>query len=321
MQTAHSPGNYIPIRVSTLRGDRKITFNAYVRVAEKYILYCRSGDSFEGERLDRLKAKKLQKLYILQADEQPYRQYLDTNIEEAFDLQKEKDLVTRTQIIQGHQQAVAEDIMEHPDSKTHYDLGKYSSEKFIDYLVNEKLSLKVLLNIKNDDFSVSQHGVNVAALSYHIARKLGVAADSAQMNLLALGSLVHDFGHRESVVDLSKSREKMNSSEIKLYQQHPTAGIHSIRELRHFDNTVINIIHEHEEFIDGSGFPQKLQQKSLDPMSVVVSLANTFDRLISLEKMAYPDALKHLLIHRMGQHPLEMMKFIQEILKQNDIIK
>ena len=55
---------HVPIRVSTLRGDQQITFDVYVRVAGKYILYCREGDSFEGERLERLVSKRLTKMYI-----------------------------------------------------------------------------------------------------------------------------------------------------------------------------------------------------------------------------------------------------------------
>ena len=51
--------DYVSIRVSTLRGDQKIDFNAYIKINEKMVLYLRRGDSFEGERLLRLKEKKL----------------------------------------------------------------------------------------------------------------------------------------------------------------------------------------------------------------------------------------------------------------------
>ena len=53
---------YVPIRVSVLRGDQKIGFDAFLEVNSKYILYLRKGDSFEGARLDRLKEKKVKKI-------------------------------------------------------------------------------------------------------------------------------------------------------------------------------------------------------------------------------------------------------------------
>ena len=58
--------DYTTIRVSTLRGDQKINFDAYLKIGEKMVLYVRQGDSFEGDRLKRLKEKKLKKMFILQ---------------------------------------------------------------------------------------------------------------------------------------------------------------------------------------------------------------------------------------------------------------
>ena len=72
--------DYTPIRVSTLRGDLKIPFDAYVRVAGKYILYLRKGDSFEGKRLNKLKEKKLRTMFIPFDSLKHYRSYMTENI-------------------------------------------------------------------------------------------------------------------------------------------------------------------------------------------------------------------------------------------------
>ena len=40
-----SANEFVPIRVSTLRGEININFNTYVKVAEKYILYFRDGEN------------------------------------------------------------------------------------------------------------------------------------------------------------------------------------------------------------------------------------------------------------------------------------
>ena len=50
--------SYISIRVNTLGGVHKIGFDVYVFLDGKYLHYLRQGDSFEGVRLERLKAKK-----------------------------------------------------------------------------------------------------------------------------------------------------------------------------------------------------------------------------------------------------------------------
>lgn len=58
-----SATDYLPIRVSTLRGDLQISFDTYVLINQKYILFCRKGDSFEGERLSRLKKKNSENVH------------------------------------------------------------------------------------------------------------------------------------------------------------------------------------------------------------------------------------------------------------------
>ena len=75
---------FTPIRVASLRGDIKTPFDVYIHVAGKYILYLRKGSSFEGTRLERLKAKKLKKMYISPDDEIPYKQYLEESIDKAY---------------------------------------------------------------------------------------------------------------------------------------------------------------------------------------------------------------------------------------------
>ncbi|MGZ3722165.1 MAG: HD-GYP domain-containing protein, partial [Bdellovibrionales bacterium] len=103
---------YTPIRVASLRGDLKIPFDAYIFVAGKHILYCRKGSSFEGKRLERLKAKKLKKLFVKPEDEIPYRQYLEQSIDTAYNAKGPIEM--RAEVIQGFQQSAAEEFMEDP---------------------------------------------------------------------------------------------------------------------------------------------------------------------------------------------------------------
>ena len=92
---------FLPIRVSTLRGDLKIPFNAYVQVAGKHIMYCREGDSFEGYRLNRLRDKKIKKLFIALEQESLYRQYVQTSIDLAYDVKSRVPLETRAEVVLG----------------------------------------------------------------------------------------------------------------------------------------------------------------------------------------------------------------------------
>ena len=115
---------YVPIRVSTLRGDQQITFDVYVKVAGKYILYCREGDSFEGERLERLISKKLKKMYIRPEQASLYDAYIKENISRAYGSTADTSLEIKAQIIQGAIQACAEDLMEDLNNEALFRLSR-----------------------------------------------------------------------------------------------------------------------------------------------------------------------------------------------------
>ena len=99
--------DYISIRVATLRGDQKIGFNTYLKINEKMVLYLKKGDSFEGIRLNKLKEKKLRKMFIAVDEENSYIDYLEKNINMAYDNKSLVDIQTRAEIIQGDQQSKA----------------------------------------------------------------------------------------------------------------------------------------------------------------------------------------------------------------------
>lgn len=313
--------NFHPIRVSTLRGDQKIKFNAYLRINGKHLLYCRSGDSFEGPRLKRLKEKKLKKMYIVPDDESHYQNYIRKNLEEAYDNSQNKDILTRSEIIQGHQESIAEDIMENPQIEEYYNLAKDSSGKFRNFLLSNKDAVKAVLSVANSENSLAHHGVNVSTLAIGIAEKIGyVKEDHSLVDLMALGCLIHDIEHQYTGLNIAQKLETMDANELKLYSTHPLDGARRVQRLKHFDQIVINIIMQHEELIDGSGFPNGLSEKDVDPMVVIASTANAYDRLISLEKLSHKEALQALLVEKIGLHPLKQMKALQEILKEQKLI-
>ncbi|MCB0408331.1 MAG: HD domain-containing protein [Bdellovibrionales bacterium] len=318
METVESK-DFVSIRVSTLRGDLKINFDAYIQIAGKQILYCRKGDSFEGSRLKRLKEKKLKKMYIRSDDEKLYRDYMSNNIEMAYDQNTDRPIESRAEIIQGVQQAAAEDVMDNPESEAFYNVAKEGSGRFVDFIKKEQKALCSILKLPNEDNSISHHGVTVASLAVGLAEKLNLD-DTVPMNLLILGALIHDIEHQHHPVPFQKTLQEMTTDEAALYEMHPYNGADRVKSFPFYDKTVINIILQHEEFIDGSGFPKGLREAELDPLAILVSTANSYDRLVSFYGKAPKDALKMLLIEKMGLHPLNHLQLLQTVLKDNGIV-
>lgn len=311
--------DFVPIRVCTLRGDLKVDFDAFVQVAGKHILYIRKGDSFEGERLKRLKAKKLRKMFIRPEEEDSYRQYMTQSIEMAYDKNSDKSIETRSQVIQGVQQSAAEDVMENPESEAFYQTALTGSSHFAEFLESEKNALKSIMDIANEDQSVAHHGVTVASLALGIARKKGIT-DAKTLSLIGLGCLMHDIEHQHTQLPLTTAKKEMAAEDKATYELHPLNGVERVKDKDFYDPIVAKIIAEHEEYIDGTGFPNKLYEKDIDPISQIAGTANGYDRIVSFYGQEPKAALKTLLIDNLGLYSLENLQALQAVLKENDVV-
>lgn len=312
--------DYAPIRVSTLRGDQKIPFDAYVHVAGRYILLCRQGDSFEGDRLDRLRGKKLSKMFILPDHQKAYDLYMHENIERAYSGSQGKPLEIRTQIIHGALQAAAEDLIEDPASSKFYEVAIEGARRFKGFLRSELQALEHLLNFKNIDFNVAHHGVIVAALALAIIDESGLAETSPmQVDPMLVGCFIHDLEHNYNNVNRSVPPRLLGKGELRVYKEHSVAGHERIKAFAHFDPLVREIVLNHEEKIDGSG-PRQKREKDIEPIILAMSAANEFDLSLTYENASPKEILKKFLIDKMGLLKLEQMHSLQNVLKKRGLI-
>ncbi|MFN7727788.1 MAG: HD-GYP domain-containing protein [Bdellovibrio sp.] len=307
--------SHVPIRVSTLRGDQKIEFDAYVKINDKFVLYVRAGDSFEGPRLKRLKEKKLKKMFILETAERNYRRYLSSNIDMAYDSTSGKPLETRAEIIHGAQQSNAEQVMENSDSVEAYNEAKEGAARFVQFLTQEDKAVGQILNFENLDKNVAHHGVTVSTLATALAKRLG-NTDPKLTQLLTLGALLHDFEHFHSGLDIARPLSQMSEDEHLIYKEHPILGGRKVQTKKHFDKTVLSIIVQHEEYIDGKGWPQGLKESQMDPLSVIVASANAVDRLLTFEGVPRKEVAKRLMLSSLGRYPLQHLQMLGDILNQ-----
>lgn len=311
---------YAPIRVSTLRGDQKISFNTYVQVAGKYILLCREGDSFEGDRLEKLRSKKIVKMFIPEEQRKAYDAYLRENLDRAYNTSKDRPIEVRTQIIHGALQAVAEDLIESPEAADFYRVAIDAAKRFIDFFDAENDCLKCLIELNNPEFSISHHGVIVAGLSLGICQELGhLKPRSDRLEPLVVGSLIHDIEHNYNHLNRSTKPIQYSKPEKNIYLKHSIAGHERIKSHTHFDPLVRDIVLNHEESLDGLG-PRGKREKEIDPFTLIAATANAFESMLTYEKLTPRDAIKRFLIDKMGICQLESMRALQNSLKKRAII-
>ena len=143
------------------------------------------------------------------------------------------------------------------------------------------------------------HSLNVCALCLMIGKEFDLKED--EMRELALGAIFHDIGELNVPGKILLKRPNLSPSERDTYRQHPRFGKDLVRKFSGFPKSSLNVIYQHHERLDGSGYPMGL--KGVDAISLfarIVMVVDRYDDLCNdpdIEKRLTPsEALSHLFV-------------------------
>ena len=156
------------------------------------------------------------------------------------------------------------------------------------------------------------HSLNVSILSMMLAKDLGFDADNARD--LGLGALLHDVGLMD-IPDkvLTKDPDDYNNAERGLRQMHVEYGC-TIGTKLGLAPSVMAIVAQHHEFIDGSGYPKRLLGNQMSEAARLVALVNYYDNLcnpINVRKAMTPhQALSFIFAQRKSKFDAKALQLM-----------
>ncbi len=141
--------------------------------------------------------------------------------------------------------------------------------------------------VKSADTGFIDHAINTTVLAILIGRKYRFS--KSELSSLALGTFLHDIG--KIVLEQVKGGDGKDGGD--LYREHPTFGYLMIRESSDVTPMETQVVNQHHEYQDGSGFPIGLQGQNIPPikpiaretkgqifrLAEICCVANAFDNL------------------------------------------
>ena len=167
----------------------------------------------------------------------------------------------------------------------------------IDSVFRNPNALLPLARLKEVDGYTFAHAVGVSALLAVFGRALKLPKES--IHELALGGLLLDIGKANLPSPLLNKAAKLSDDELRLMHSHVAESVRLLRGVAGISPRVLQMVAEHHERSDGSGYPRRLHGEQISQYGRMAAIVDVYDAITServyAHGMAPPAALKKLL--------------------------
>lgn len=130
------------------------------------------------------------------------------------------------------------------------------------------------------------HSLRVSEYSVAIGKEMELGRRSIQ--ILRLGSLLHDIGKIGISSTLLNKPEKLSGREYDLIKEHTRIGVRILQNVDFF-KPILPLVQNHHRWHDGNGYPECETGEDLPLESEILSVADVYDALTS--DRPYRDAM------------------------------
>jgi response regulator RpfG family c-di-GMP phosphodiesterase len=143
------------------------------------------------------------------------------------------------------------------------------------------------------------HQQRVADLACAIAEYMGLAED--EIFGLRMASVIHDLGKITVPAGILSKPGKLSSLEYELIKSHVQAGYDILKQIE-FPWPLAEVIYQHHERLDGSGYPRGLKNGEICLCARILSVVDVFETIASHRpyrpSLGLPHAIEELKNHR-----------------------
>ena len=136
----------------------------------------------------------------------------------------------------------------------------------------------IAATVESRDPYTAGHQRRVGELAVAIAREMGLSEDKIQG--LHLAAIIHDLGKIHIPAEILAKPGKLSDIEFELIKTHPQAGYDILKNVE-FPWPIADIVWQHHEKLDGSGYPQGLKGDQILLESKILTVADIVEAMSS----------------------------------------
>jgi HD-GYP domain-containing protein (c-di-GMP phosphodiesterase class II) len=189
------------------------------------------------------------------------------------------------------------------------------AEDIVDgFIVNPNILLSLVndpaLRVRNSNY-IYPHSVNASIL----ATDLGLALGHVKKELadLCACTLIHDLGMLKISQKIIDKPSKLTEAEFNEVKRHPAYGRDLLRTVHSAPEIAFEVVSQHHENMDGSGYPEGKKGDQISEYSKVVAVLEVFEALIHTrpyrtERILPFDAVKMLIMENETKFDPKVLK-------------
>lgn len=300
---SQTPPEYVPIRISLLLRMGSANYDLFMKLSDsKYVKVINAGEAFIPSDAERFTSKGLQHLFITTSDADSYLKSFVSNISMLADsgTQPPAELSVITLESLETVERIAKSVGWTPEV---IEAAKHAVNLAVKSVSNEPNLYKLLKQkMKNPESKFSTHVSILSLISCGFCHNLGWTSESTQMKL-GLAALIHDLVVEESYYsdiqlwNQAASTLTDKSPEVVKYRSHPADAANLVLEMKNIPADVDQIILQHHETKEGTGFPRGLISSRISPMACIFIIAEDLINFCD-EAENMDDKVRDFLIYR-----------------------
>lgn len=306
------PVQYFRIRLSTIRPDKVTTFDIFIHIDGKYILYVKTGDKLSDTKIKTMHYKDTgDSFYIKMEDKSKYqnwvREEMNSDLLNPFE---------KAKILHESSVALMEDLFENPDVNTALDESRPIIKDFIEVMENVPDAMGFMISLSGHDFYTYNHSLDVSIYSLGLGKALGF--NKEDLEELGVSALFHDIGKRSVSLDILCKKGGLSDAEWEQMKMHPQYGLVILNNHPNISDAIKAACFEHHESWAGNGYPQQLMADEIHPFARIVAITDTYDAMTTQRSYNVPlkpfDAVTMMKEKLAGRYDPEMLKAMYSVL-------
>ena len=267
---------YLPIRLASIKPEREIPFDLFLRDGEHYVLFRRARQMLTRGMIDKYVDRGIGDLYIDPRHKKELAEFFEECLVTEF-VDPLMPLDRKAALLMDASRSIMDSIFEDPTAPKVLRRARTVVDHTIDFVSLGRDAVSSLTQLCSHEYQTYVHCLQVSIYAVAIGNQMRLSREF--LACLGEGAVLHDLGKTAVASKVLTKVGELTVGEWVEMKRHPTKGLELLAQNEAIDERTRSAISGHHERLDGSGYPGGLTRDNIALPARIVAVADVYDAL------------------------------------------